>query len=104
MAPTPPTPEEVRDTVLKAQSVMQDIMEGLATKPPENGALFVALQMLLASVSIQMGVSFEEMMGTLAQNMPTFYKKWHEAEAKRVEQERRGPAPVFDFSEFRKKE
>jgi hypothetical protein len=93
------TPEETRKTAMAAQELMGEIAILMSEKGVDREVLFVALQMFLAHVSIQMGVSFEMLMSALAQNMPLFYQRWSEVQPKTKTDK---PALVFNLDEFRK--
>lgn len=84
---------------MAAQELMGEIAILMSEKGVDREVLFVALQMFLAHVSIQMGVSFEMLMSALAQNMPLFYQRWSEVQPKTKTDK---PALVFNLDEFRK--
>lgn len=94
------TSEKSRETALAAQELMGEIAVWLSGQGVDRETLFVALQMLMAHVAVQMGVSFEVLMSSMAQNVPLFYKKWAEVEAARTEKPE--PGLVFILDDFRK--
>jgi hypothetical protein len=89
------TKEEAAAIGLQAESLSHDILKQLGEAKAQRDVALTALQMSLANVCVQMGVSFEDCMVTLAQNMPVFYKK-------QFARQHGEPAPVIDLSQARK--
>lgn len=89
------TREEAAKIGLEAEKLCLELLAEMNERKVQREVAITALQMLLAHVAVQMGVGFMDLMGTLAKNMPTFYKK-------QFSNQPGGVAPVLDLSEFRK--
>ena len=87
------TPDETKKTVSEAAELTEKLFVLLLEE--KRTTVFVALHMLLALTAIQMGVSFEQLMASIAQNIPAFYKRWSEVMTP--------GAQVIDLSAFREK-
>jgi hypothetical protein len=85
-------PAETQKTVSEAAELTEKLFTLLLEEP--RPTVFVALQMLLSLTALQMGVSFEQLMVSIAQNVPAFYKRWNEMLTP--------GAQVIDLSAFRK--
>jgi hypothetical protein len=64
------SPEQSRQVVAEASKVAERIEKQCANDPRE--VVFTALQMLLPLYAANMGMTFDELMSSLAMNMPTF--------------------------------
>ena len=89
------TPEEVAEIRLRAEDLSLGLLKHLSECKAQREVALTALQISLAHVGVQMGVSLEDLMITLAQNMPVFYRK-------QFLEQQGVPAPVIDLSEVRK--
>lgn len=64
--------------VSEAQRVAHSIVEVYAGKE-RVGVVTLALHLLIAQMGVQQGNSLEEVMQSLAENVPLFFRKLHEA-------------------------
>ena len=66
--------------VSEAQRVARGIVEVYAGKE-RVGVVTLALHLLVAQMGVQQGNTLEEVMIALAENVPLFFRKLHEAQA-----------------------
>jgi hypothetical protein len=99
--PKGPTPEQIRATVLRAQELVRTAVTALSGERMNGEEFLMAAQMLVAYSAVGVGVSFDELMRVLAQNMPTMYGKWFEM-AESAKQKQVNPATLINLDEFRK--
>jgi hypothetical protein len=64
--------------IMEAQRVAKSLVDVYAGKE-RTGVVTVALHILIAQAGVHQGNSLEEVMQTLAENVPLFYKKILEA-------------------------
>lgn len=89
------TEDEAAEVRLRAEALTAELLKYLQDSKAQREVALTALQSALAYVSVQMGVSFEDLMSTLAKNMPVLYRKQFLGQ-------KGTPAPVIDLSEARK--
>jgi len=75
------TPEEAAKIAFRAEELCSGVLSYLSERKVQREEALTALQMALAVVAAQMGVSLSDMTATLVQNMPVFYRKLAQPEA-----------------------
>jgi len=93
------TQENKDDVMDKTQEVFTSFVNLLSETKPEKRAVFLASEMLLTYIAVDMGMGFEDMMQSLATNMPQFYKRWHDTQEKTNAK----PGVVIDMQSLRRK-
>jgi len=80
MAEDQPPEYSQAQMVSEAQRVARDISEVYSGKE-RVGVVTLALHMLIAQMGVLQGNTLEEVMIALAENVPLFFRKLHEAQA-----------------------
>jgi len=93
--------QDNEDMMIKTKEVLTTLMDCLSKTKPDKRAAFLASETLLAYIAVDMGMGFQDLMNSLATNVPQFYRKWHETKTK-DESPQKPPGVVLDMEAFRK--